>query len=265
MEDAEKALREGVIDLYPILTVSPERRQSFYISVPWWEASLSLLSLREHPLKSPAAAAGHRIALRDRTFETAAAASQLPGALTVPTRGALKMIGDLCTGRVEGALMDARLIYGALLDQPAACANHPLLVVPLPQTSLPMATFARRGVKTTARQAVRRYRTDRARRHAHDIRQPVVRSPATALCAGSTGGTAASRAPYAVRGSRPAVQSPQPGLRPPECPHAPHRRRGAGARPARRTPVRGVHGTHAGGSPDQGRFRPHSFMRTTRC
>ena len=150
VEDAEKALREGVIDVYPILTISPERRQRFYISVPWWEASLSLLSLREHPLKNPAAAAGHRIALRDRTFETAAAAGQLPGAVTVPTRGALKIIGDLCTGRVEGALMDARLIYGTLLDQPAACANHPLLVVPLPRTSLPMATCARRGVETTA-------------------------------------------------------------------------------------------------------------------
>jgi two-component system sensor histidine kinase/response regulator len=150
VEDAEKALREGAIDLYPILTVSPERRQSFYISVPWWESSLSLLSLREHPLKNPAAAVGRRIALRDRTFETAAAASQLPGALAVPTRGSLKMIGDLCAGRMEGALLDARLIYGALLDQPAACANHPLLVVPLPQTSLPMATFARPVVKAAA-------------------------------------------------------------------------------------------------------------------
>ncbi len=150
VEDAEKALSAGTIDLYPILNVSPERKRSFYISVPWWEASLSLLSLREHPLKNTAAAVGRRIAVRDRTFETAAATSQLPGALAVPTRGSLKMIGDLCAGRVEGVLLDARLIYGALLDQPAACANHPLMVVPLPQTSLPMATFARRGVETAA-------------------------------------------------------------------------------------------------------------------
>jgi PAS domain S-box-containing protein len=150
VEDGDQALRGGAIDLYPILTVSPERRQKFYISVPWWESSLSLLSLREHPLKSPADAVGRRIAVRDRTVETAAAASQLPGALTIPTRGPLKMIGDLCTDRVEGVLLEARLIYGAHLDQPAACANHPLLVVPLPQTSLPMATCARRGVETAA-------------------------------------------------------------------------------------------------------------------
>jgi len=150
VEDAEKALREGVIDLYPILTVSQERRRSFYISGPWWESAQALLSLREQPLKSPAAAVGRRIAIRDRTFGTTAPLGQLPGALAVPTSGSRKMIGDLCTGRVEGVLLEARLIYGALLDQPAACANHPLLVVPLSQTSLPMATFARPGVKDAA-------------------------------------------------------------------------------------------------------------------
>jgi hypothetical protein len=65
VEDAEKALREGLMDLYPILTVSAERKQSFYVSAPWWESSQSLLSLRERPLKNPAAAVGRRIAIRD--------------------------------------------------------------------------------------------------------------------------------------------------------------------------------------------------------
>jgi hypothetical protein len=34
VRDAEKALREGAIDLYPLLTVSPERKQTFYASAP---------------------------------------------------------------------------------------------------------------------------------------------------------------------------------------------------------------------------------------
>ncbi|MCX6626377.1 MAG: response regulator [Candidatus Solibacter sp.] len=147
--DAEKALREGLINLYPLLTVSAERKQTFYLSVPWWESSLSLLSLRERPLKNPSSAVGRRIAIRDPAFGVATA-GQLPGALTIPARGPLKMIDDLCAGQVDGVLLDGRLIYGALLDQPAACANQPLLVVPLPQTSLPMATFARPEVKAAA-------------------------------------------------------------------------------------------------------------------
>jgi PAS domain S-box-containing protein len=150
VEDAEKALREGAIDLFPILTVSPERKKGLYASVPWWESSQSLLSLREHALKNPAAAVGRRIAIRGRPFGAIAAASQLPGAITILTQGPLKMIADLCKGQVDGVLLDGRLIYGALLEQPATCADRPLLVVPLPQASFPMATFARPVAKAAA-------------------------------------------------------------------------------------------------------------------
>ena len=250
VEDAEKALREGAIDLYPILIVSPERRRSFYISVPWWESSLSLLSLREHPLKNPAAAVGRRIALRDRTFEAAAAASQLPGALAVPTRGTLKMIGDLCAGQVEGALVEARLIYGALLEQPAACADHPLLVVPLPQTSLPMATFARPGVKAAAARlfaSIEQIALDGtltvfanqwfALPQQHYVRDRLAERHHREL-----------HMLYAAAALLFSLLSLGYGRR--NVAHAPHRRRGPGARPRRRTPVRGVHGTHAGGIPD---------------
>ena len=116
VRDAEKALREGAIDLYPLLTVSPERKQTFYASAPWWESAQSLLSLRERPLKNPAEAVGRRIAIRDRTFGAAAGATQLPGALTIARHSSVQMIGDLCAGQVDGVLLDGRLIYGALLD-----------------------------------------------------------------------------------------------------------------------------------------------------
>ena len=148
--DAEQALRTGAIDLFPILTASAERKKNFYASVPWWESSQSLLSLRERPIKNPASAAGRRIAVRYGASRSIMAASPVPGAVTIPTRGPLKMLGDLCDGRVEGVLLDGRLIFGALLDQPAACANHPLLLVPLPQSLMPMATFARPQVKAAA-------------------------------------------------------------------------------------------------------------------
>jgi hypothetical protein len=55
------------------------------------------------------------------------------------------------------------------------------------------------------RPLVRRYRTDRPRRHAHHVREPVVRFTTTELCPGSTGGTAASPAQYALPGRRTAI------------------------------------------------------------
>jgi ABC-type amino acid transport substrate-binding protein len=36
--DAEAALRSGQADLFPLLTVTPERRRDWYFSVPWWES-----------------------------------------------------------------------------------------------------------------------------------------------------------------------------------------------------------------------------------
>jgi two-component system sensor histidine kinase/response regulator len=138
--EAESALRSGQVDLYPILTVTAQRRD-LYPSVPWWEISSSLLSLHDRPLKSPVAAAGRRIAVLAN--RAAVASTVLPGANVIRMLSSPSMIAELCAGRIDGVLLDARLIYDALLDQPAGCADRKLLVVPLPQTSLPMATFAR--------------------------------------------------------------------------------------------------------------------------
>ena len=150
VDDAEKALRTGQIDLYPILTVSDDRKCGLYASVPWWESSQSLLSLRDHPLKDAAAAAGRRIAIRDFVYRSTIPASVLTGASLIPMRQPRSMIADLCTGRVDGVLLDARLIYDALLDQQTGCVDRKLMIVPLPQTTLPMASFAREAVQPTA-------------------------------------------------------------------------------------------------------------------
>jgi PAS domain S-box-containing protein len=150
VEDAEKALRDGQIDLFPIFTLTDERKRGLYPSTPWWEMSHSLVSLRDHPLKDPAYASGRRIAIRNLAYGTAIATSYLPGASLVPMRDSRTMVSSLCAGKVDGLLLDARLLYDALLDQPAGCADRKLLVVPLPQTSLPMATFARPAARPAA-------------------------------------------------------------------------------------------------------------------
>uniref|UniRef100_Q027R6 Sensory/regulatory protein RpfC n=1 Tax=Solibacter usitatus (strain Ellin6076) TaxID=234267 RepID=Q027R6_SOLUE len=143
IDDAEQALRTGQIDLYPILTATAERKRDLYPSIPWWEVTNSLLSLRDHPLKNPAAAAGRRIAIRNRSTSDVLAAVVLPGAAVVRMPTGRVSIGALCAGSVDGVLLDARLIYEAMLDRPEGCADRKFMVVPLPQTSLPLATFAR--------------------------------------------------------------------------------------------------------------------------
>ncbi|HEV2446227.1 MAG TPA: response regulator, partial [Candidatus Sulfopaludibacter sp.] len=60
------------------------------------------------------------------------------------------MIANVCSGKVDGALLDGRLIYQGLLEMPPACSGRRLHLVPLPGTSLPMATAATRAAARTA-------------------------------------------------------------------------------------------------------------------
>jgi PAS domain S-box-containing protein len=144
-KDAETELRQGRIDIFPILTVTPERRRELLFSTPWWESSQSLMSLRDRPLRMASAAAGKRIAVRALSYGPTTAERLLPGAVLVPTRDTRTIVGDVCSGEVDGALLEGRLIYDALLDMPEVCAGRKLSAVPIPGSTLPMATPARPG------------------------------------------------------------------------------------------------------------------------
>ena len=60
------------------------------------------------------------------------------------------MIAGVCSGALDGALLDGRLIYQELLDQPGDCDGLKLQIVPIPETLLPMATVSTRKVSDTA-------------------------------------------------------------------------------------------------------------------
>ena len=150
VHDAEQALRDGQVDLFPLLTVTAERKRDLHVGPPWWEASQALLSLQDRPLSGPAATWGKRIAIRDLNFGRSVAAQRLPGANLQPTHDTRAMVASVCTGEVDGALLDGRLIYEHLLDPPSECHGRKLKLVPLPDTSLPMATVSTRAAAATA-------------------------------------------------------------------------------------------------------------------
>jgi len=150
VKDAETELRAGRIDVFPILTITPERRRELQFSAPWWESSQSLVSFRERPLRTSASAVGKRVGVRALSYGPATAQRVLPGAITVPSRDVRAILGAVCSGDLDGALLEGRLIYDALLDTPAACAGRKLSAVPIPGSTLPMATPARAGAGAEA-------------------------------------------------------------------------------------------------------------------
>ena len=141
--DFEQALRQGQIDLFPILTITEERKRLFHFSAPWWESSQSLISRRDQPLRNAAAAAGRRIGVRALPYGLATAERALPGAVHVPVRDTRAAISGVCTGSLDGAFLEGRVIYDGLLEMQGICEGHKLTAVPIPGTALPMATAAR--------------------------------------------------------------------------------------------------------------------------
>jgi PAS domain S-box-containing protein len=149
-QDAEQALRQGRIDLYPLLTVTPKRLREFHMSAPWWDYSQLLVSLRSDPLDSPAGAVGRKIAVRSIAGVPAVGYTALPGTFLVPLAGAPEMLAAVCRGEVDGALVEGRLLSAALLEEPGGCGGRPLQVHPLPGAVNQMATISTRAAARTA-------------------------------------------------------------------------------------------------------------------
>ena len=147
VEDGEEALRHGEIDIFPIMTVTAERQRELEFSAPWWESSQSLVSLRERPLRNAAESVGKRIAIRALSYGPSSAERALPGAVQILVRDARTILDRVCTGDVDGALLEGRLIYDALLEMPETCTGRKLSTVPMAASSLPMATAARSGIR----------------------------------------------------------------------------------------------------------------------
>lgn len=53
---ADKALSEGKIDMYPLMTITPERESLFYMTAPWWENQFELISTKGREIPDESAA-----------------------------------------------------------------------------------------------------------------------------------------------------------------------------------------------------------------
>ncbi|HXA50493.1 MAG TPA: PAS domain S-box protein [Candidatus Acidoferrum sp.] len=149
-EAPELALRKGEIDLYPLMTVTAQRQREFHMGEPWWEYSQLLLSRKDRPLRSAADTTGKQIAVRNLPQVLQLAETLLPGAFLNRTMNVPRAVADICSGKLDGALVEGRLAYAALLEQPAACLGQQLESRPLPGTVNQMASVSRHDAARAA-------------------------------------------------------------------------------------------------------------------
>jgi len=133
-EGPDRAIGSHKIDLFPLLTIRPERKNRIYISIPWFSNEYVLVSARAQPTE------GRRgtISILDLPVNHLLAAEHFPGAMVVPrpTRG--EALQAVCDAEADHFLESTRSLIGLLLTRSSACtlASLHISVVPRSRTKL---------------------------------------------------------------------------------------------------------------------------------
>jgi PAS domain S-box-containing protein len=144
-DQLEQSLVSGRLDLFPMLTITPKRKRLMYMSEPWWDNELALVSITV-----PAAQRkDFRLAIRDLPFMRDLAASLFPQA-TVKTSPVGRMLASVCTGASDAALIDQRLLQKMLLERSSECDGLKLVTTPMSGGRLLLGSGASRDQSATA-------------------------------------------------------------------------------------------------------------------
>jgi diguanylate cyclase (GGDEF)-like protein len=136
---ADQAFSEGKADLYPLMTVTPERESRFYMSAPWWENQFALITTRGREIHDAAGATGKVIATRAGVIQ-ALSVRLYPGARLIEMGTMEEMEEALCDKRVDGFFSDMRLLQALLMQRTTGCAGQTLYAVSVPDSRLFLGT-----------------------------------------------------------------------------------------------------------------------------
>ena len=159
-EGVDQALASGKVDLWPTVSLMPDRYRRFHITEPWLRNDHPLISLQ--PL-NPGRLAGLTVALLDVPVYRRRAAEWVPGAvpLFLPTYGA--ELRAVCTGEADAGLVNSRSLAALLVRRPAGCETANFWVRPLAgaQTELGIgSTFAAADAAETLREQIGEFAAD---------------------------------------------------------------------------------------------------------
>jgi diguanylate cyclase (GGDEF)-like protein/PAS domain S-box-containing protein len=150
VEDGESALRDGRIDFYPLLTVTPNRIGKFHFSDYWWQNRLDLVSSQRRPVSSGADTSGRKIGVSRRGLILDTAKTLLPRARLVLKPDVESLVDALCSGEIDALFADTRSVQLHMIDRPLPCPGLKLKMVPVAGATLPLGTAARRPVSNRA-------------------------------------------------------------------------------------------------------------------
>ncbi len=153
---SESALRTKSADLWPLITITPERLKSFHITQPYLEAEYALLVREDSRYRTAKDLANATISLANASIDSWQLQGHLPGAHPVARSTPQATLSDVCEQRSDAAFMDGYTAISALLNQ-SACANHQLRWIAAPEIRSRLgigATFEARAAADAIREEI---------------------------------------------------------------------------------------------------------------
>ncbi len=142
--NAEAALADGRVTLYPLLARTPERLAKFAITDPWWENATAFVSNASNPVRTSRDLDGETMAVMERTFSATLARQFFPNAMPLETPQSEKILDPLCDGRAKAALVEMRNMSVWLARANRPCPGFSFHVQPFDELVLPYGVAARK-------------------------------------------------------------------------------------------------------------------------
>jgi PAS domain S-box-containing protein len=152
---SEEAFRKGLVDLWPVMADSQERRRFVHFSRPWLHSGHTLLVRSGTPI--PERDFTGRIGLFRLPLHVRMARARFPSAELVQFPVATEVVRELCKGTIVAGFLEFRTALSALQAKPAECAAVTIRTPILPELSNQLAvasTFEAAGAADRIRHEI---------------------------------------------------------------------------------------------------------------
>ena len=134
----EEALRSGLVDLWPGLAPTAERRTWLHLTEPWLHNRYALISRMDGPAAPFAVIARKGNGVTARMID-----AQFPHARFLDRPDRAEALAMMCLGQADAAVLEARFLDYALLDRPAGCEHAKFRVAVVEPLSLDLSIVAK--------------------------------------------------------------------------------------------------------------------------
>jgi signal transduction histidine kinase/CheY-like chemotaxis protein len=128
----DEAFTRGLVDMWPNVSVTAERRGQFHLTNEWLRTTICLVSLSDSGVLRPSDVANRTVARLDNSIMAATVHQYMPLARSVPKKTREDVVRAVCAGEATTGVVNAKYVDTVLLKRPKGCESASLRVTVVP-------------------------------------------------------------------------------------------------------------------------------------